>query len=75
MKRGRRDREIHWGCDRANTVNWGVTIIPGWSRQFDEPITLTDGRALRTLRDAGAYVTKLPKAEHTAPECQAAMEA
>ena len=28
-----------------------------------------------TLKDAGTYITKLPKAEHTAPEWQAAMEA
>jgi hypothetical protein len=28
-----------------------------------------------TLREAGAYITKLPKAEHTAPDWQAAMEA
>jgi hypothetical protein len=27
------------------------------------------------LRDAGNYITKLPKAEHLAPEWQAAMEA
>jgi hypothetical protein len=27
------------------------------------------------LRDAGDYITKLPKAEHSAPEWQAAMEA
>lgn len=30
---------------------------------------------LRTLRDAGDYITKLAKAEHTASEWQAAMEA
>jgi hypothetical protein len=29
---------------------------------------------LVTLEDAGNYITKLPKAEHTAPEWQAAME-
>ena len=46
-----------------------------WARDFDEPIALPDGRALRSLRDAGDYITKLPKAEHTAPEWQAAMEA
>ena len=46
-----------------------------WSTPFDEPITLPDGRAVRTLRDAGDYITKLPKAEHSAPEWQAAMEA
>jgi hypothetical protein len=28
-----------------------------------------------TLQDAGNYITKLPKAEHTAPEWQDAMEA
>jgi hypothetical protein len=36
---------------------------------------LPDGRQLVTLEDAGNYITKLPKAEHTAPEWQAAMEA
>jgi hypothetical protein len=35
---------------------------------------LPNGRKLVTLKDAGAY-TKLPKAEHDAPEWQAAMEA
>jgi len=29
----------------------------------------------RCRRDAGNYITKLPKAEHAAPEWQAAMEA
>jgi hypothetical protein len=28
-----------------------------------------------TLKDAGAYITRLSKAEHDAPERQAAMEA
>jgi hypothetical protein len=46
-----------------------------WSREFDEPIPLAKGRQLITLKDAGTYITKLPKAEHTAPERQAAMEA
>ncbi len=46
-----------------------------WSRAFDDPITLPNGRQLLTLKDAGAYITKLPKAEHDAPEWQAAMEA
>ncbi len=47
----------------------------GWSREFDEPIDLPRGRQVVTLQDAGNYITKLPKAEHTAPEWQAAMEA
>jgi hypothetical protein len=44
----------------------------GWSRKFNELIALAGGRPLRTLRDAGDYIIKLPKAEHSA---QAAMEA
>jgi hypothetical protein len=33
------------------------------------------GRKLVTLRDAGEYIAALPKAQHDAPEWQAAMEA
>ena len=32
------------------------------------------GRELVTLKDAGTYITKLPKAEHEAKEWQTAME-
>jgi hypothetical protein len=46
-----------------------------WSKKFDEPIPLPKGKPLATLRDAALYITKLPKAEHDAPEWQAAMEA
>jgi hypothetical protein len=46
-----------------------------WSTSFEDPIPLPDGRRLLTLRDAASYITKLPKAEHSAPEWQAAMEA
>jgi hypothetical protein len=46
-----------------------------WSARFDDPIPLPKGRQLLTLKDAGAYITKLPKAEHEAAEWQAAMEA
>jgi hypothetical protein len=47
----------------------------GWSRPFDDPIPLPAGGQLITLRDAANYITKLPKAEHDAPEWQAAIEA
>jgi hypothetical protein len=47
----------------------------GWSREFEEPIPLPRRRQLFTLQDAGTYITKLPKAEHAAPEWQAAMRA
>jgi hypothetical protein len=46
-----------------------------WTRRFEDPVILPDGRQLITLEDAGNYITKLPKAEHEAPEWQAAMEA
>jgi hypothetical protein len=45
-------------------------------REGSEPADIVpDGRQLVTLRDAGNYITKLPKAEHEAQEWQAAMEA
>jgi hypothetical protein len=47
----------------------------GWKRFFDDPILLPRGRQLVTLQDAGTYITTLPKAEHEAPEWQAAMKA
>src|SRR6202051_1359901 len=47
----------------------------GWQRPFDDPIPLPRGRQLVTLQDAGTFITKLPKAEHDAPDWQAAMEA
>jgi len=41
----------------------------------DDPIQLPLDRQLVTLRDAGNYVTKLPKAEHGAADWQATMKA
>src|SRR5712691_2398053 len=52
-----------------------MKLPQGWERSFEDPITLPDGRTLSTLRDAGDYITSLPKAVHEAPEWQAAMEA
>jgi hypothetical protein len=46
----------------------------GWKRPFDGAIPLPRGRSLVTLEDAGAYITKLPKAVHEAAEWQAAMK-
>jgi hypothetical protein len=47
----------------------------GWKRRFDEPIPLPRGPQLVTIEDAGNYITRLPKAERTTAEWQAAMEA
>jgi hypothetical protein len=38
-----------------------------WSRRFEDPIRLPS-RELATLRDAAAYIMKLPKAEQDLPE-------
>jgi hypothetical protein len=45
-----------------------------WARTFDDPIELPDGRALRTLRDAGHYVTALSKADQSKPHWQTAAD-
>lgn len=49
-------------------------MIKGWGRPFEEAIDV-DGRKLLTLRDAGDYITALPKKDYAAPEWQAAMQA
>jgi len=48
--------------------------LGGWETPFDDPIPLPRGQ-LVTLKDAGTYITKLPKAEQQAPEWQTAMQA
>jgi hypothetical protein len=50
-------------------------MAKGWKQAFDDPIPLPSGRQLVTLQAAGNYITKLPKAEHVAPEWQTAIEA
>lgn len=53
----------------------------GWSHKFEDPIIVPPrgprgkSRELVTLKDAGEYIAKLPKAEHTAIEWQTAMQA
>ncbi len=46
----------------------------GWRREFEDPITLPGGGELRTLLDAGNYITSLPKNESALPEWQTAIE-
>jgi len=46
-----------------------------WARPFDDPVLLPGGRAIVTLRDAGDYISSLPKAEQDLKEWQAAVEA
>ena len=44
----------------------------GWGREFDEPIP-AGRRALITLRDAAAYIQKLPKGTQEREEWQTAV--
>jgi hypothetical protein len=37
--------------------------MKGWSRKFEDPVTLPDGRELVTLKQAADFVMALPKAE------------
>ena len=44
-----------------------------WSRRFDEPIILPNGKKLLTLKDAIAWLAKeIPKSEHGMKRVQAA---
>ena len=45
----------------------------GWSRAFDDPITLPDGGEIVTLKDAADYVMTLPKADQKLDEWQTAI--
>ena len=45
-----------------------------WSREFEDPITLPNGRKLLTLKDAADYIMKLPKKESELSEWQTAIE-
>jgi hypothetical protein len=47
----------------------------GWSRAFDDPIPLPGSGQLRTLRDAGNNIAKLPRREHDAFAWRPAIEA
>jgi hypothetical protein len=55
-------------CRPTGNRSGPVLAERGWKRRFEEPIPLPRGRQLVTLEDAGKFITKLPKAEHEAPE-------
>ena len=40
----------------------------GWEKRFDEPVPLPKGGELQTLREAGAYIEKLPRKTHDRPK-------
>jgi hypothetical protein len=44
-----------------------------WDQFFSDPVPTPGGIDLKTLRDAGAYISKLHKSEHETDEWQTAM--
>jgi len=46
----------------------------GWSRPFEDPILLPDGRKLLTLKNGADYIMALPKAEQKHEKWQTAVE-
>jgi hypothetical protein len=44
-----------------------------WDATFDEPVKLPNGRMASTLREAGQFISRLPKAEHEQKAWQTAM--
>jgi hypothetical protein len=52
-----------------------LKAVAVWARPFDDPVLLSGGRELVTLRDAADYIMKLPKAEQNLDARQAAVEA
>jgi hypothetical protein len=45
-----------------------------WSREFEDSVTLPNGRQLFTLKEAAASIMKLPEAEQALPEWQTTMQ-
>ena len=46
-----------------------------WSREFEDAVTLPDGRALTNLRQAGEFIASLTEHEQQLPHWQTATEA
>jgi hypothetical protein len=47
----------------------------GWKRPFEDPVPAPNGKSFVTLEEAASYIMKLPPAEQSLPEWQAATEA
>ena len=62
------------GCGGKWRGRLNLARVPpmSWSLKFDEPIAAPNHLKLRTLRDAGEYVTALPEADQAKPHWQTA---
>jgi hypothetical protein len=66
---GRRPVRVSNSTRRAGAIS-----ASKWSREFEDPNVLADGRKLVTLREAATHITKLPKAEQDLEIWQIAVE-
>jgi hypothetical protein len=66
-RRHRRRRSVR----AAQPLEIDPQAAKSWSRRFDEPIILVDGKKLLTLKDAIAWLAKeIPKSEHSMKQVQ-----
>ena len=59
----------------ANDNDAGLMDDEGWQQTFEDPIVLSNGRALHTLCDAADYITALPKEQSDLAQWRVAIEA
>ena len=59
----------------ANNNDAGLMADERWQRKFEDPILLSDGRALHTLSDAADYIAALPKEQSGLAQWRVAIEA
>jgi hypothetical protein len=59
----------------ANNNDAGLMADERWQRKFEDPILLSDGRALHTLSDAADYIAALPKEQSDLAQWRVAIEA
>jgi hypothetical protein len=69
-----RKRWAHAAEDAARLRPRLWRMKKGWSKQFEDPILLPDGRELITLKNAADDIMKLPKAEQKHERWQTAIE-
>jgi hypothetical protein len=70
------DTKAPWRCEPgAPKSALRGDILADWTREFDDPIPVSKGRQLVTLRGAADYIMKLPKAEQNLEAWQTAVEA
>jgi hypothetical protein len=66
--------EVNSFCRFAIPLPSAYLRLVSWSLKFDDPIATPAGKPLRTLRDAGRYVTSLPEAETALSHWQTAVQ-